>query len=84
MQVKTNHGLKLGGIYPGQVIQHLKGGKCKIFIPGVYPDRCIDNPETLPDAEQGAPLFGGINKGNGCFSYPNIGAIVWCMFQNGD
>ena len=50
----------------------------------MYPDSCADNPDTIPDAEQAGPLFGGINSGNGCFSYPNIGAVVWCMFQNGD
>ena len=55
-----------------------------MFIPGVYPDESEANPDTLPPAEQAAPLFGGANLGNGSFSYPNIGAIVWCMFQNGD
>lgn len=29
-------------------------------------------------------MFGGTNKGNGMFSYPNIGSVVWCFFQNGD
>lgn len=75
---------KLRGFYRGQVIQHLGSGKCKIYIPGVFPEECLDNPECIPDAEQAAPLFGGVNNGNGCFSYPNIGATVWCFFENGD
>ena len=29
-------------------------------------------------------MFGGSNDGKGLFSYPSIGAIVWCFFQNGD
>ena len=84
MLTRTNHGLKLSGIYPGRVVQHLDNGRCKVFIPGVYPDESEANPDTLPPAEQAAPLFGGANLGNGSFSYPNIGAVVWCMFQNGD
>lgn len=84
MQVKTDHGIKFYGFYRGQVIQHLGAGKCKIFIPGVYPDACLENPKMVPDAEQASPLFGGVNKGNGMFSYPNIDSIVWCFFENGD
>lgn len=30
------------------------------------------------------PSFGGNYNGNGCFSYPNIGATVVCSFLNGD
>jgi len=84
MLTRTNHGLKLSGIYPGRVVQHLDNGRCKVFIPGVYSDETETNPDMLPPAEQAAPLFGGSVNGNGCFSYPNIGAVVWCMFQNGD
>lgn len=75
---------KLAGVYRGQVIQHLTHGKCKVWIPGIYPDEFITKPDNLPPAEQASSLFGGINNGNGMFSYPNIGAIVWCFFENGD
>lgn len=84
MGLNENDDYKLFGFYRGQVIQHLDAGKCKIFIPGVFPEECLNNPDCIPDAEQAAPLFGGVNNGNGCFSYPNIGAIVWCFFENGD
>ena len=45
MQFKTKNGIRLSGFYRGQVLQHLSGGKCKVFVPGVYPDRCADAPE---------------------------------------
>lgn len=41
-------------------------------------------PWSLPSAEQAAPLFGGTYNGNGMFSYPNIGSIVWVFFENCD
>lgn len=84
MEIKTNHGIKLTGFFRGQVKKHCSDGKCKIFIPGVYPDECLENFNLIPDAEQAAPLFGGVNNGNGMFSYPNIDSIVWCFFENGD
>ena len=59
-------------------------GRCKVFIPGVYPDEMEKNPDQLPDAEQISPLFGGSLDGNGVFSYPNLGSIVICGFWNGD
>lgn len=84
MQVRTRNGLRLTGFYRGQVIQHLDGGRCKVFVPGVYPDRYADSPDDLPPAEQAAPLFGGTCLGNGTFSYPNIGTVVWLFFENED
>ncbi len=55
-----------------------------MWIPGVYPDSLQSDPDALPDAEQITPLFGGSNKGNGVFSYPNIGSVVLCGFYNED
>ena len=74
----------LFGFYRGEVIKHLKNGKCKVFIPGIYPEDFKKLPDNLPDAEQASPIFGGGTDKNGTFSYPMIGAIVWCFFQNGD
>jgi len=74
----------LHGIYRGKVIQHLTHGYCKIFIYGIYPDVWETMPDMLPRAEQASPLFAGTNNGNGVFTYPNIGSMVWCMFANGD
>ena len=59
-------------------------GRCRIFIYGVYPDEWKNSPEKLPPAEQASMLFAGSNMGNGVFSYPNVGATVWCFFENGD
>ena len=44
----------------------------------------MNAPNMLPDAEPASPIFGGSNDGKGMFSYPNIGSVVWCFFQNGD
>ena len=59
-------------------------GYCKIFIPSVYANELSAKPESLPMAEQAASLFAGANDGNGTFTYPNLGSIVWCFFANGD
>lgn len=75
---------KLCGVYLGKVLKHLPHGRCKIFIPSVYAEKYEDKPDLLPSAQQAAPLFAGSNAGNGVFSYPNIGATVWCLFVNGD
>ena len=81
---ERNSGNRLAGVYRGKVLQHMTHGYCKIMIHGVYPAEWENNPEMLPKAEQASPLFGGTFDGNGTFSYPNIGATVWCMFANGD
>lgn len=74
----------LNGFYRGQVLKHCSAGKCKIWIPSVYPEEAVINPDILPDAEQASPLFGGSSNGSGIFTYPRINAQVWCFFQNGD
>lgn len=77
-------GDKLVGFYRGKVVKHLSRGKCKVYIPGINPTSAEFVPDTLPDAEQVTPLFGGSCNGNGVFSYPNLGSIVVCAFWNGD
>jgi len=88
MTQKTPTGNRLTGFYRGKVLARSKNGKgyLKVFIPGVYPEEfnSLENATNLPDCEQAAPLFGGCNNGNGTFSYPNEGSVVWCFFQNGD
>lgn len=68
------------------MLQHCSRGRCKIFIPGVYPDVLNNRTmvDSLPYAEQASSLFGGTNNGNGMFSYPNIDSIVYCLFLDGD
>ena len=70
--------------YRGEVLKCLPRGRCKIFIPGLYPNEFRDSPEKLPDAEQATPIFGGSISGNGIFSYPSVGTIVWCFLENND
>ena len=77
---------KLNGFWRGKVLKHLSNGKCKIWISAIYPDEwnSYEKADLLPDAEQASPLSFGANNGNGVFSYPNIGSIVWCFFARGD
>lgn len=77
---------KLTGFYRGTVLKHLSNGKCKIWVPGVYPAEwnSYGNADLIPSAEQASPIAFGANHGNGVFSYPNIGSIVWCFFERGD
>ena len=87
------------GFYRGVVISHLSFGRCKIWIPGVYPKewQLEENAKIndiygqplkgskYPTANQAAPLSpGGGSGGNGIFSYPAINSSVWCFFENGD
>ena len=74
------------GFYRGIVKQHMPGGRCKIWIPAVYPEEYKTMPDKLPDAQQAAPLFAvsrNSNK-NGTYSYPALESIVWCFFENND
>lgn len=77
---------KLQGFYRGIVLKHLSNGKCKIWIPTLHPEEwnSYEKADLLPDAEQASPLSFGTNNGLGIFSYPNIGSVVWCFFENGD
>lgn len=70
------------GMYRGIVLKHLSHGKCKVWVPGVYPDdwQYLENADCLPDAEQASPISFGTNKGLGVFSYPNINSVVWVFF----
>lgn len=77
-------GNKISGFYRGKVLKHCDNGKCKIMIYGVYPETWKDSPEKLPDAEQASSIGFDNTPGNGFFSYPEIGSIVWCFFANED
>lgn len=84
MITSVSTGNKVSGFYRGKVLTHEKSGKCKIMIYGVYPDEWEFKPKFLPMAEQATGIgFDNVN-GNGFFSYPDIGAFVWCFFANED
>lgn len=77
---------KLQGVYRGKVVKHLSNGKCKIWIPTIHPAEwnSFEKADLLPDAQQASSLAFGAVDGLGVFSYPNIGSVVWCLFENGD
>lgn len=83
------------GFYRGTVLSNNdpKGkGRCKIFIPGVYPAKYGKNPDALPFAEPAMPVFGGsFTNPEGCqeaetgvTSPPHVGANLWLFFEGGD
>lgn len=63
-------------------------GRCKVYVPGVYPRSFRDNNgEQLPWAEPCQPLFcggGGDNHDNGMFQCPDVGSTVFVFFDNRD
>lgn len=67
-------------------------GRCRIFVPGVYPSKYKNNPDALPFAEPAMPIFGGCftNKEDGqesetgTTSPPHVGANLWVFFEGGD
>lgn len=72
-------------------------GRCKIFIPGLYPKEFAETPENLPWAEPAMSLFGGgwtseknsEFKETGVCSVPHMGtkgdgAQVWVFFDSND
>jgi len=79
-------------IYRGIVLDN-KGdsGKCKIYIPGVYPPEYINSPTALPWAEPAMALFGGnyittnkLNNNTGICGWAKIGSYVWVFFESDD
>lgn len=80
--------------YRGIVLDfdELERGKCRIFVPGVYPEEYRDKPEFLPDAFPTASLFGGNfeategsqNTQTGICGWPKAGAHVWVFFEQGN
>lgn len=79
-------------MYRGVVISNSgtgsEGGRCKIFVPGIYPNQYKDNANALPWAEPIVPLFGGNYSGSGVKTgvcgWPSVGAHVWVFFEQGD
>lgn len=67
-------------------------GRCKIFVPGIYPSDFADTPEVLPWSNPIMQPFGGsykndgkqLNKETGVTSVPHAGAIMWVFFERGD
>lgn len=84
MLEKTNKGTKVSGFYRGKVLEHGVNGRCKIFWYGVNPMQYENSPDDLPYSEQAAPLFASSSNGNGVYSYPAVGTIVWGFFANED
>ena len=86
---------KFNGMWRGTVIDNydpLVKGRCKIYVPAVYPEEYKSLPKSLPWAEAAMPIFGGSFKSTkgsdkpetGMSSAPHIGAELWVMFEQGD
>lgn len=85
--------MEYNGIWRGTVISNvdpLNKGRCKVFVPGVYPEDFKDNADLLPWAEQMMPLFFGnftnpngtnLCKETGSTSIPLVKAEIWVMFE---
>ena len=83
--------MKYLGNYRGVVLSHEPGGKCKIYVVGVYPrmiGECVYNSisyiDKIPIAEPAMSIFGGTTDAKGISCYPNIGSNVWVFFEGGD
>jgi len=83
---------KYFGMMRGIVIKNddteFQRGRCKVYVPGVYPEKFKENDgELLPWCEPCQPLFcggGGDLHKNGTFQYPDVGSTVWLFFENND
>lgn len=72
-----------GGMYRGEVIDvmdPLNAGRVKIRVRGVYDSI---PPDGIPWAFYADPLMGGVGITGGFF-IPDVGAEVWCFFENED
>ena len=86
--------LDFSGIYRGKVIDNYDPeikGRCKLYVPGVYPTSMSSDGRNLPWAEPVMPLFGGsfqnirpgdLNPEVGVSTIPHIGAELWTFFEN--
>ena len=80
------------GMYRGVVVNNddkeFNRGRCKVYIPGIYPERFKeDDGALLPWAEPCQPLFcggGGDMHNNGTFQCPDKDSTVWLFFENND
>jgi len=84
------------GIYRGVVISNYDPevkGRCKIWVPSVYPESFKMQADSLPWAEPVMSLFGGsftnsrfgdLNTETGVTTIPHNGAELWLFFENGD
>ncbi len=84
------------GIYRGRVLQNTYTndsdpkirsdqklrGRCKVWVPSVFPEEYQDKPKYLPWAEPAYSPFGGCVE-TGINSVPAVGAIVWVFFESG-
>ena len=71
---------KCPSIYRGKVISNddpMKLGRCKIRVPSVNSDNSTIN--TLPWARP--IVLSPVSKGRGSVSIPDVGDIVWVMFE---
>ena len=93
---------KYNNFYRGLVISNddiLSLGRCKIYVPGVYPGDYFNDADALPYSEPAMPLFGGSGPSGeqsskseveatfaetGFSTVPSIGSYIWVFFENGN
>lgn len=84
----------LYGIYRGIVKLNSNGenakpsdselkGRCKIWIPGIYPKEYENDASKLPWAEPAYTIFGLNSSNGGINSVPAVGTVVWIFFEEG-
>jgi len=82
--------MKYNGIYRGIVVDTddtLKLGRVKIKVLPMMNDIQVmlgEVKDALPWAVPAMPLSEGAGAGFGTFTVPQIDAMVWCFFENGD
>jgi hypothetical protein len=89
MQGLKNEFRNLDGIFRGIVVDNTgELGRCKIYIPTIYPPEFEENFDSLPWAEPAMSLMGGNFTGKGgqnietgFAGWPKVGAIVWLFFE---
>ena len=74
------------GLYKGVVRKQMSDGRVKVFVPGVMDPQfeADGNEDFLPNAELMMPIFAKSINQSGWFCCPDVGAIVYVKFLNGD
>lgn len=80
------------GNYRGKVLDNTGTmGKCKIYVPSIYPNEIggvksniTGFASKLPWAEPAMSIFGGSTDNKGICCWPDVGATVWVFFEGGD
>jgi hypothetical protein len=76
---------KYNGIYRGKIVDNIDPlmlGRCKIQVYPMFSE--ITEAESLPWCVPMYPIVEGSGSSIGYFAVPDIGTMVFCMFEEGD